>query len=148
MTAPGESPAEDREARLAGLAATLGLELPVFEGPLAAFRLVAEGPVFLGGDLHAVHPEAAGRRRITRPDPSLDSATIVLTGFEDEALEALAVCGIWCIRVEGELLDAAPYFSIFDAEGRPRTWLLLPQPRLLVDLGHLWLPAVAPMAGR
>jgi hypothetical protein len=149
-----ESPAADeggaRVARLQQLAIVLGVELPPFKGPLVAFDLDDEAgterPVFLGGDLHAVHPEADERHRHPH-DPTLDSATITLVDLENEPLENQAIEGIWCIRLGEELLDPAPYLSIFDSEGRLRTWLILPPPRLMISLAHFWLPAVPPFPG-
>jgi hypothetical protein len=149
---PGPSDAEGgaRVARLHQLSIVLGVELPPFQGPLVAFALGEEGnserPVFLGGDLHEVHPEAHERRRHPR-DPTLDSATLTFTDLEGEPLETGATQGIWCIRIEDQRRDAAPYLSIHDSEGRLRTWLILPPPRLMVGLGHFWLPSVSPFPG-
>ena len=139
-----------RVARLRQLAIVLDVDLPPLKGPLVAFALGEKGepdrPVFLGGDLNAVHPDADERHRHPR-DPTLDAATITLTDLEDEPLETGAVEGIWCIRLDDDRLDAAPYLSIHDTDGRIRTWLILPPPRLMVGLAHLWLPAVPPIPG-
>ena len=130
---------------LAILAESLGVEMPPFEGPLVAFRLdghqAHDDPVFLGGDLHAVHPGAA-RPAAARRDISLDFATISLIDHEHRPLDVPATQGIWCTRIVGERLPAAPYLSIHDSEGRPRAWLLLPPPRLMVGIAHFWLPKV------
>jgi hypothetical protein len=147
---PSAGEGGDRVARLRRLATRLGVELPPFRGPLVAFAIGEEGaperPVFLGGDLHAVHPEADPRHHHPH-DPTLDAATITLTDLEEEPLETWAVEGIWCIRLDDDRLDAAPYLSIHDTDGRIRTWLILPPPRLMVGLGHFWLPSVPPSAG-
>jgi hypothetical protein len=45
------------------------------------------------------------------------------------------------------MVDSAPYFSIWDTDGRMRTWLLLPPARLMIGLGHFWLPSVPPPSG-
>jgi hypothetical protein len=136
-------PAEDRLARLAAI---LGLELPPFEGPLDAFVL-GEDPegvpaYHLGGDLHAVYPEAPTRRQLHGRDHSLDAARITLDDEEHETVEATAVEGIWCIPMPAELVDSAPLFTLTDTQGRLRSWLLIPPARLMVGLGHFWLPAV------
>lgn len=139
---------DPRTERLAALAGWLGVGLPPFEGPLAAFQLEgrrgAEDPVFLGGDLHAVHPSAEGAGGRGDRDASLDGAIVTLVDHEREMLDLAAVEGLWCTRIEGERLLAAPFFSLTDAEGRTRAWLLLPPPRLMVDIAHLWLPSVPP----
>jgi hypothetical protein len=127
--APGRRSGEDRFTRLA---ADLGLELPPFTGPLIAFDPSEErspgDPVYLGGNLHAVHPGTSAGPPPTRRDHSLDAATITLTDFDHPPLEAIAVEGIWCLAIVGGLLDSAPYFSISDSDGRRRTWILLPGP--------------------
>jgi hypothetical protein len=143
-----EPPGDDRLARLA---ARLGVELPPFPGPLVAFDPAEErshgDPIYLGGDLHAVHPEA----RIQRPgadlDHTLDAAEIVITNFEHEPVETMAVEGVWCLALQGPILDSAPYLAITDTEGLHRTWILLPPPLRMIGIGHYWLPAVAPAAG-
>jgi hypothetical protein len=144
----GGGAADPRGGRLATLAAHLGVPLPPFEGPLVAFQLDghrgAEDPVFLGGDLHAVHPAAGGPAPAADRDPSLDFATISLSDREREPLDVPAAEGIWCTRLEGERLLLAPYFSLTDTDGRARAWLLLPPPRLMVGIAHFWLPAVGP----
>lgn len=142
------APRPSREDRLASLAARLGLELPPFPGPLVAFDPADErspgDPVYLGGDLHAVHPETPAGPQPPRQDPSLDVATVSLTDFDHPPLETAAVDGIWCLAIEGGLLDAAPYLSISDSDGRLRTLILLPPAGSMIGLVHLWLPVVAP----
>jgi hypothetical protein len=139
-------PAGSRAERLEALAARLGIELPLFKGPLAAFELGdkadPKGPVYLGGDLHAVHPEATEERPGAGRDASLDSARVCLTDYENDTLEAIAVEGIWCLRLEGDLTASAPFFSLTDSEGRLRAWRLLPPPQLMIGIGHFWLPSV------
>jgi hypothetical protein len=146
-TSRGHDP-DARAERLAALAAWLGIELPLFEGPLVAFQLDGhrggEDPVFLGGDLHQVHPRAGGPARASHRDPSLDSAILTLVDHENEMLDIAAVEGVWCTRIDGERLPAAPYFSLTDTDGRIRAWLLLPPPRLMVGIAHFWLPSVPP----
>jgi hypothetical protein len=138
-----------RAERLAAIATRLEVELPPFEGPLVAFG--AEGPqdadasVYLGGDLHAVHPEARVARAGGEVDRSLDAARIAITNFEHPALETSAGEGLWCLPLAGPIIDTAPYLWITDGEGRTRTWILLPSPRLMIGIGHYWLPAVAPL---
>jgi hypothetical protein len=144
--------ADPRAERLAALAAWLGVELPLFEGPLVAFQLDghrgAEDSVFLGGDLHQVHPTAHGPKGgPTTPadrDRTLDSAIVTLSGHDHEMYDVAAVEGVWCMRIDGERLPAAPYFSLTDSVGRIRAWLLLPPPRLMVGIAHFWLPSVPP----
>jgi hypothetical protein len=144
-------PAATRESRLQGLAKALGLELPQFDSPLDAFELGSDRrpgePIYLGGDLHAVHPAAVDQGRRGRRDPSMDSARVIIDDLERPAIETIAVEGIWCVGVVGELLDSAPYFTLWDTEGRIRAWLVLPPPRMMVGLGHFWLPRVDPPAG-
>jgi hypothetical protein len=128
-----------------------GLELPPFDGPLVAFDPAPAGapggPVYLGGDLHLVHPGASERYPGRPRDESLDGAVIGLCDQEHENLEATAVAGVWCLALHGELVDSAPYFTIWDSEGRMRTWLLLPPARLMIGIGHFWLPSVRPPPG-
>jgi hypothetical protein len=142
----GSRPDDDR---LAPLAARLGVELPPFPGPLVAFdpadRHAPGDPVYLGGDLHAVHPEMPAAPPTAGRDRSLDAATITLTDFEHPALETVAIEGIWCLAIEAELLDSVPYFSISDSEARLRTWILLPPVDMMIGLVHLSLPAVPPL---
>ncbi len=102
----------------------------------------AEDPVFLGGDLQTVHPAAAPASPAR--DTTLDNAIITLADHEHAMLDVAAVAGIWCTRLEGERLPAAPYFSLADSGGRIRAWLLLPPPRLMVGIAHFWLPSVPP----
>jgi hypothetical protein len=140
-----EDPADaSRGRQLENLAASLGLDLPVFEGPLTAFALGAEQrPVLLGGDLHAVHPESVDPLPDQR-DGSLDAATVILDDQEHPPLKMAAVDGIWCLTLPDDLLDSAPYFALWDTEGRLRAWLLLPPPRTMIGIGHFWLPQVKP----
>jgi hypothetical protein len=134
-----------RERRLEDLAASLGLELPVFEGPLTAFAVGGEPrPILLGGDLHAVHPESADPLPPDERDRSLDAATVILDDQEHPPLKIAAVEGIWCLALPDHLLDPAPYFALWDTEGRLRAWLLLPPPRTMIGIGHFWLPEVKP----
>jgi hypothetical protein len=144
----GSEPSDPRSERLAALAKTLGVEMPPFRGPLVAFQLdghrSSADAVFLGGDLQAVHPDAGPASWRSGHDPSLDSAIVTLTDHENETLELAAVEGIWCTVISGEHLPAAPYFSLTDSTGAIRAWLLLPPPRLMVGIAHLWLPSVPP----
>lgn len=136
------------EGRLARLASELGIELPVFEGPLRAFQVGAEpgaeAPVFLGGDLHAVHPEARGRRAAGDRDRSLDSAVVTIDDHEHDTLEVTAVEGIWCLALPETLSLSALYLIVWDTEGRPRVWTLLAPARMMIGLAHVWLPQVPP----
>ncbi len=128
-----------------------GLELPPFDGPLVAFGPAPEGapghPVYLGGDLHRVHPDASEQYPGRARDESLDDARIVLADQEHEDLEATAVGGVWCLALHGDLADSAPYFALWDREGLMRAWLLLPPARLMIGIGHFWLPSVPPPPG-
>jgi hypothetical protein len=139
---------DPRAERLAALAASLGVELPPFPGPLVAFQLddhrSEHDPVFFGGDLQEIHPRAGGPASPADRDPSLDFATISLFGHEHLPLETSTLEGIWCVRIDGERLRGAPYLSIVDSEGRTRAWLLLPPPQLMVGIAHFWLPSVPP----
>jgi hypothetical protein len=143
--------AASRESRLQGLAKALGLKLPPFDGPLDAFELGEDrrpgDPVYLGGYLHATHPEAIDRGNLGERDHSLDSATVIIDDLEHPAIETVAVEGIWCLAVRDELLSSAPYFTVWDTKSRIRTWLVLPQPPMMIGLGHLWLPRVKPPPG-
>lgn len=129
-------------------AALLGLELPPFEGPLIAFGPGGKGapgdPIYLGGDLHAVHPDAADRRPGRRRDHFLERARVAIRADECGIVEDTAVEGVWCLALHGEFADAAPYLSILDTGGRMRACLLLPPARLMVGIGHFWLPSVPP----
>jgi hypothetical protein len=128
-----------------------GLELPPFDGPLVAFDPAPDGapgaPVYLGGDLHRVHPDASGQHHGRPRDESLDGAKVGLSDQEHEDLEGTAVAGVWCLALQGDLVDSAPYFTIWDTEGRMRAWLLLPPARLMIGIGHFWLPSVPPPPG-
>jgi hypothetical protein len=134
-----------RGRQLENLAASLGLDLPVFEGPLTAFVLGGgAGPILLGGDLHAVHPDSADPPPAGERDGSLDAATVIVDDQEHPPLKIVAVEGIWCLSLPDDLLDSAPYFALWDTEGRLRAWLLLPPPRTMIGIGHFWLPQVKP----
>jgi hypothetical protein len=75
----------------------------------------------------------------------LDGASISLTNQEHGDLEVRAVEGLWCVAVDGDLVNSATTFTLWDTEGRPRVWLLLPPARKMVGIGHLWLPSVLPL---
>jgi hypothetical protein len=145
---PEDESSDRRVRQLASLEKKLGIDLLPLDGPLVAFQLdghrSSEDPVFLGGDLHAVHPDTGPSSWQSAHDPTLDSAVVTLTDHENETLELAAVEGIWCTALSGERLPAAPYFSLTDSEGTIRSWLLLPPPRLMVGIAHLWLPSVPP----
>ena len=151
QSSDGAVPRRPEDERLVRVAAVLGLALPPFQGPLTAFlpagEQVEDAPVHLGGDLHAVHPEARVQRSGADLDHTLDAAEIVITNFEHEPVETRAVEGVWCVALHGSILDSAPYLAITDTEGLIRTWILLPPPRQMIGIGHHWLPAVAPAAG-
>lgn len=135
-----------RTIRFADLARKLGVDLPPFWGPLVAFDPARErspaDPVYLGGDLHAVHPVAREPGAPPDRDGSLDLATIALLDGEGWLLDIAATDGVWCTRLEGAALDCAPYFSVTDGQGRLRTWLILPPARTMIGIAHLWLGAV------
>jgi hypothetical protein len=134
-----------RERHLEDLAASLGLDLSVFDGPLTAFTLGGERrPILLGGDLHAVHPETADLLPPQERDGSLNAATVILDEQEHPPLKTAAIEGIWCLALPDDLLDSAPYLAIWDTEGRLRAWLLLPPARAMIGIGHFWLPQVKP----
>jgi hypothetical protein len=136
------------DGRLAHLARELGIDLPVFDGPLSAFQVDAdpgaEASVYLGGDLHAVHPEARARRAAGDRDRSLDSARITIDDHEHETVEAAAVEGIWCLALPEALSGSALYLFVWDAEGRPRVWILLAPARMMIGIAQVWLPPVPP----
>jgi hypothetical protein len=138
-----------RDRRLEDLAESLGLRLPPFAGPLDAFELGDDrrpgDRIYLGGDLHAIHPDAADRRPLGARDHSLDSATIIIDDLEQESSETVAVEGVWCLPVRDDLLASAPYFTLWDTQGHIRAWLILPPPRTMIGLGHFWLPRVSPL---
>jgi hypothetical protein len=125
-----------------------GLELPPFDGPLVAFDPAPGGapggPVYLGGDLHRVHPDTSEPCLRRLRDPSLEEAMVCLSDREHEILEATAVAGVWCLALHDDLVDSAPYFALWDMKGRMRAWLLLPPARLMIGIGHFWLPSVPP----
>ncbi len=126
----------------------LGIELPPFAGPLVVFdpaeRREPGDPVYLGGDLHAVHPAAPPRAEATARDPTLDNARVTLGDVPRPWPEAAAVEGIWCVALEGEFARFSPFFMLWDNLGRLRTWLLLPPAPDMLGEGHLWLPSVPP----
>ncbi len=129
-----------------------GLDLPPLDGPLVAFDPAPGGapggPVYLGGDLHRIHPDAPEQYPGRRRDESLDEARIALNQLGQANLaEATAVRGVWCLAVYGEHVDSALYLALWDTENRLRTWLLLPPARLMIGLAHLWLPSVPPPPG-
>jgi hypothetical protein len=133
------------EGRLKRLAASLGLELPVFDGPLTALVLGGgRGPILLGGDLHAVHPESPDPPPPQEGDASLDAATVILDDQEHPPLKTAAVDGVWCLALPDDLLKSAPYLALWDTEGRLRAWLLLPPAAAMIGIGHFWLPQVKP----
>ena len=140
-----------KNGRGARLAKALRIDLPTFRGPLAAFeatpRFSGEKGIYLGGDLHAVHTRDAPRVLATTRDRSLDTATVVIDDLEHESQWATAVEAIWCVRLEGPMLDAAPYLTLFDTDGRLRHWLTLLPAREMIGIGHLWLPFVRPRPG-
>jgi hypothetical protein len=142
---------EDRDERPAAPAVTAGLELPPFDAPLVAFDPAPEGgpggPIYLGGDLHRIHPDAAQQYPGRRRDESLDEARIVLGEYEQESLMATAVEGVWCLALYGEQVDYALHFTLWDADFRMRSWFLLPPARLMIGLAHFWLPSVPPPPG-
>jgi hypothetical protein len=141
-----------RTLRFAGLARDLGVDLPAFRGPLVAFDPAPErspaDPVYLGGDLHAVHPDARETAAAPGRDASLDLATVTLCDGEGCQLDVLATQGVWCTRLEGAALECAPYLYLTDSRGRLRTWLILPPAPTMIDIAHLWLPRVPSPQGR
>jgi hypothetical protein len=145
---PSSEPGGRGDQRLADLADALGVELPPFAGPLVVFDPADQhgpgDPIYLGGDLHAVHPDAPGDPGPREPDPSLDNATLTFGDIPHPWPEAVAVEGIWCVVLEGELTDLSPFFMLWDDLGRLRTWLLLPPASAMIGEGHLWLPSVPP----
>ena len=137
-----------RAIRFTDLAREMGVDLPPFSGPLVAFDPAPArspgDPVYLGGDLHAAHPETAKPGAAGERDKSLDEAVITLAAGPIWLLDTQAIHGIWCVRLEEEQLKCAPYFSIRDGDGQMRTWLLLPRPQDMLDTAHLWLRRVPP----
>ncbi|MCW2980614.1 MAG: hypothetical protein JWO14_2341 [Solirubrobacterales bacterium] len=109
-----ETVSADRDDSLAKLAEEFGLDPPRFDGPLQAFDMAPDSEkgiartIYLGGDLHAVHPDASERRPRPERDDSLDAATITFDDLEQEKVEAVAVAGIWCLVLRGEQVDSAP----------------------------------------
>jgi hypothetical protein len=140
-----------RTIRFADLARELEVDLPPFRGPLQAFDSAPErtpgDPVYLGGDLHAVHPESRGPSAPPDRDESLDKATISLLDGEGWVLDIQATEGIWCALTEGLAVECAPYLSVIDSAGRNRVWLILPPAHLMLGIGHYWLPAVPALGG-
>jgi hypothetical protein len=141
-----------RTIRFADPAHDLGVDLLPFRGPLVAFVPVPErragDAVFLGGDLHAVHPDTRGPGARSGRDESLDLATVTLCDGEGRQLDIRATEGVWCTRLEGAALECAPYFRITDALGRLRCWLILPPARMMIGIAQLWLPRVPKPPGR
>lgn len=135
-----------RTIRFADLARDLGVDLPPFRGPLVAFDPVLDrssgDPVYLGGDLHAVHPDTREPDPPPDRDDSLDQAVITLSDGAGWQLSIAAAEGVWCTRLEGAALERAPYFALTDARGRLRNRLLLPPPRLMIGIAHFWLCSV------
>ena len=64
------------------------------------FTDLACDPVYLGGDLHAVHPGSRDPGGVTDRDESLDLATVSLLDGEGWPLEVPAADGVWCTRLE------------------------------------------------
>jgi hypothetical protein len=141
-----------RKVRLEELARSLGPEDPFFDAPLTAFifggEQYPEGPVFLGGDLHAVHPSPAEERSRSVRDRKLDNSSIVLGDPDREPLRAGAVEGIWCLALPDDLAASSLPFFLYDGEDRLRAWLCLPPARQMIGVGHLWLPSVPPLPGQ
>jgi hypothetical protein len=139
---------DDRERQHPTLVAIAGLDLPPFDGPLVAFDPAPEGapgrPVYLGGDLHGTHLDAAEQWPERRRDESLDEARIVLGERERENFEVTAVDGVWCLAIYGEEVESALRLTLWDTEGRMRTRLLLPPARLMIGLAHFWFHSVPP----
>lgn len=126
--------------------------LPTWDCPLLAFRL-GEGDspetiVHLGGDLHAVHPDAADRDRRGGEDRTLETASIsvhspeLFRGAEVEAEDAL-----WLLALDDELASRQLLFLLHDSEGRRRAWLHLPSPDSMIGECRPWLPAVPSFPG-
>jgi hypothetical protein len=133
-----------RTTRSADLARRLGIDLPIFRGPLIAFdpgqgRCPGES-VCLGGDLHAIHPDTRGPAPPSDRDESLDLATVAVFDGEGWSLDIPANEGVWCICPEEVAPDCTPYFSLTDGRGRLRAWLILPGARTMIGIGPLWLP--------
>lgn len=145
---PSAGPGEESPARFA---AEFGLRLPPFDGPLVVFDPAPDGapgePVYLGGDLHRVHPDASERYHRRSLDESLNEARITLSDDEHEDLEVTAVEGVWCLAIHGDLVESAPCLTLWDTKGRMRSRLLLPPARLMIGTAHLWLPSVPPPSG-
>jgi hypothetical protein len=59
-----------------------------------------------------------------------------------EAIETVAADGIWCLGLHDELVDASPFFALWDTDGGPRAWLPLPPTRMMIGIAHLWLRSV------
>jgi hypothetical protein len=139
------------DERLDARALIASLELPPFDGPLVACDPAPGGapggPVYLGGDLHRIHPEAVVDRPDRRRDESLDEARIVLAERGEESLEVNAVEGVWCLSLFGDQVESTHYFALWDTEDRMRIWLFLPPARLMIGLAHLWLRSVPPPLG-
>ena len=140
-----------RTVRFADLARELGVDLPPFRGPLQAFDPAPArspgDPVYLGGDLHAVHPDSSGPGAPPGRDESLDQATISLLDGEGWVLDIQAIEGVWCARLAGTAVECAPYFLLTDSDGRNRSWLILPPAKLMLGVAHYWLPSVPVLGG-
>jgi hypothetical protein len=102
--------------------------------------------VYLGCDLRRVHTDASEQYPRRPRDESLNEARIALSDHEHEDLEVTAVEGVWCLAIYGELVDSAPYLTLWDKEGRMRSWLLLSPARLMIGVAHFWLPSVPPLS--
>jgi hypothetical protein len=117
------------------------LDLPSFRTPLTAFRPDEDGPLYLGGDLHAGGPQGTDSKGSAE---SLDRARIVLIDHSGQRSETVAVGGIWSASLDGSTAEPGPIFMVYDGRFRLRTWLLLPSARSLLAEGYTWLPAVPP----
>jgi hypothetical protein len=150
MTEPGKP--IRRTTGSADLARRPCVEVPAFPGPLVAFDPglsgSSGGSVCLGGDLHAVHPAGRGDGPPSDRDGSLDLATVILFDDEGWSLDVPATEGIWSTRPGDIAANLSPYFALTDGQRRLRTWLILPPPRTMIDIAHLWLPSVPPRPGR
>jgi hypothetical protein len=120
-----------------------------FDGPLVVFEPASGarpgGPIYLGGDLHAVHPRAAPEGETRPRDATLEAAMLFFfpTG-QGETIESVATCGVWCLALHDEQRDSFFFLLLRDGELRVRAWLLLWPARAMLGRGHLWLPSVPP----
>jgi hypothetical protein len=119
-------------------------DLPSFPGPLTAFRPEEDGPLYLGGDLHAARPQGTDSERSAERDESLDRAHVVVIGHRGKRSETVALGEIWFAPLDEPTAEAGPIFMVYDGKFRLRTWLLLPPAWSLLAEGYLWLPAVPP----